>query len=83
MRVPLLRQERLSLGAVPGGSEFAFANHIFHTMTFKSWEARIGGFPSGDESMWVTFEVNVALWGMIFCALHAAEQLAGMSWAMP
>jgi hypothetical protein len=28
--------------------------------------------------MWVTLEVNIALWGMIICAAEAAEQLLGV-----
>jgi hypothetical protein len=27
-------------------------------------------------SMWIAIEVNVVLWGMIFSALHAAQQLS-------
>lgn len=39
---------------------------------------RIGGFCRSirGRAVWVAIEVNVALWGMIFCAMQAVQQLS-------
>jgi hypothetical protein len=60
---------------------FASANHTFRTITLEGF----GGDEnqqnlvrsSGDATMWVAIEVNLALWGMILCAaVQAAERFA-------
>jgi hypothetical protein len=28
-----------------------------------------------ERAMWIAIEINCALWGMILCALQAAQQL--------
>jgi hypothetical protein len=36
-------------------------------------ESVVSRLSSGDATMWVALEVNVALWGMILCGLQTAQ----------
>ena len=60
---------------------FASANHTFRTIILEGF----GGDEnqqnlvrsSGDATMWIAIEVNLALWGMILCAaVQVGERLA-------
>ena len=60
---------------------FASANHTFRTITPEGFDGdenqQILVRSSGDATMWVAIEVNLALWGMILCAaVQAGERFA-------
>ena len=75
-RQPHRRRPQAQATAYP---PFASANHILHIMTHESFMTTgnrgILVVRPGGHAMWVAVEVNVALWGMILCALQAAQQL--------
>ena len=79
MRVCVLSHNRDKDTVLPERTRSHLRTTFFTYWSLNLAVMRIGGIlvaRPGGHTMWVAVEVNVALWGMILCALQAAQHWA-------